>query len=34
MGRSVARKKMRKEGFGHSGITPRCGEGETGIQKR
>lgn len=32
-GRSVAGKKMRKEGFGCSGITPRCGEWETGIQK-
>lgn len=31
--RSVAGKTMRKEGFGHSGITPRCGEWETGIQK-
>lgn len=32
-GRSVAGKKMRKEGFWCRGITPRCVEWETGIQK-
>lgn len=32
-GRSVAGKKMRKEGFWCHGITSRCVEWETGMQK-